>query len=84
MRKDVETYRALTAIRITLVQLLELVENTQVLVGSEAYSGALAVYAQARLTGKGKGLEAVVDELAKRFIRKLQSDPDTPADPPSS
>src|SRR5258706_15112726 len=41
MRKDVEIFKALTPIRIAIVQVLELVENTQVLLGSEAYSGAL-------------------------------------------
>src|SRR6185436_10750883 len=60
MRKDIEAYRALTPIRLALVQLLEKLESTQTLIGSEAYSGALAVYAQTKTTGKGAGLETVV------------------------
>ena len=73
MRKDVETYKLLTAVRLSLTQLLEKVTDTQTLVGSEAYSGALAVYYQAKGASKGLGLEAVTGELAKRFGRKLKA-----------
>ena len=81
MRKDVEAFNSLTPIRFALVQLLELVENTQTLLGSEAYSGALAVYTQAKTTGKGIGLEAVVDELGRRFGRNLKPKTDNPDKP---
>ena len=83
MRKDVETYRSLTAIRLSIVQLLELLENTQLLIGSEAYSGALAVYAQTKISGKGVGLEAVVDELGRRFGRAFRVKQETSTDTPS-
>ena len=83
MRKDVETFRSLTSIRLLVVQLLELLENTQLLVGSEAYSGALAVYTHAKINGKGVGLDTVVDELGKRFLRNFKAKPEDPAEPTS-
>ena len=82
MRKDVDTFKALTPIRIALVQMLELIENTQTLLGSEAYSGALVVYTQAKTLGRGTGLEPVVDELARRFVRNLKQKPDGSDTPP--
>jgi len=39
-------------------------------VGSEAYAAALLVYNYAKASGKGAGLDGVVDELGKRFARK--------------
>src|SRR5262249_42893941 len=83
MRKDVETYKLLTSIRISLTQMLEKVIDTQTLVGSEAYSGALAVYVQTKVAGKGMGLEAVADDLGRRFSRRLQAKPSDSEEPPS-
>src|SRR5262249_24542893 len=72
MRKDADAFRALTGIRLAVAQLLEQLDNTQLLVGSEAYSAALAVYLQTKTTGKGKGLETAADELGRRFVRKIK------------
>ena len=83
MRKDVETYKLLTAVHLSLMQLMEKVADTQTLVGSEAYAGALAVYYQSKGAGKGLGLEGATDELAKRFSRKLKAKPSDSEAPPS-
>ncbi len=84
MRKDIELYTDLTAIRLALVQLLELVESTTTLTGSEAYVGALAVYTQTKNSYLGAGLEAVSDEMGQRFGRKLKPKPENPEKPPTS
>jgi len=71
MNRDVALFESLYPIMLSLNQLQELVEDTCLVVGSEAYSAALVVYASAKQFGKGAGLDAAVDELGKRFARKL-------------
>jgi hypothetical protein len=56
-----------------LAQLNELVEDTVMEVGSEAYTAALLVYNYAKANGAGSGLDGVVDEMGKRFARKSNS-----------
>jgi hypothetical protein len=70
MRRDVELYEALYPIVIALSQLQELLSDTQVTVGSEAYAAALQVYNYAKASGGGAGLDGMVDELGQRFARK--------------
>ncbi len=38
--------------------------------GSQAYAAALIVYNYAKASGKGTGLDSVVDEMGRRFARK--------------
>ena len=73
MKKDVELYEALLPIRIALSRLTELVDETSVLVGSEAYAAGLVVYNYAKTSGKGAALEGVLDEMGKRFARKSKA-----------
>ncbi len=70
MRRDVELFEGLYPVVMALMQLQELLDNTYVAVGSEAYAAALAVYTYVKASGQGAGLEAVVDELGQRFARK--------------
>lgn len=70
MRKDVELYQDLNDISRPLTQLLELVEDTKMDVGSEAYSAALVVYRYAQNSPQGAGLDDVVDDLGRRFARR--------------
>lgn len=70
MRKDVELITQLSPIMTALAQLQELVEDTFLAVGSEAYTAALLVYQYARSAGKGAALDTSLDALSQRFARK--------------
>jgi hypothetical protein len=70
MRKDVQLFEAMYPIVMAFTQLQELLDDTYVMVGSEAYAAALQVYNYAKASGQGSGLDAVVDELGQRFARK--------------
>ncbi len=72
MAKDVALFEALQTIRLSLSQLLELIDDTTTLAGSEAYAAALVVYNYAKATGRTQGLDAAVDELGRRFGRRLR------------
>jgi hypothetical protein len=73
MHKDVELLAALSPIMAALAQLNELVEDTHMEVGSEAYAAALAVYQYARVAGKGAALDGALDSLGQRFARRSRS-----------
>ncbi len=70
MRKDVQLFEALYPVLLSLTQLQELVDDTSLAVGSEAYAAALQVYNYAKASGQGAGLDAVVVEMGQRFARK--------------
>ncbi len=70
MRQDVELFQALHPILLSLTQLQELLDDTYLAVGSEAYAAGLVVYNYAKNSGQGFGLDAVVDEMGRRFARK--------------
>lgn len=70
MKRDVELYQALENISRLLTQLQELVEDTKMTVGSEAYAEALVVYNYAKNSSLGSGLDDVVDDLGRRFARR--------------
>lgn len=72
MRKDVELLGALAPILAALAQLNELVDDTVMAVGSEAYASALLVYQFARAAGKGSALDTALDGMAQRFARKTR------------
>lgn len=81
MRKDVDLLAALEPIMASLSQLSELVEDTYMEVGSEAYASALLVYQFARAAGKGAALDSALDALGQRFARKSHGAAG-PAQPP--
>jgi hypothetical protein len=72
MRRDIELFESLYPILLSLTQLQELVDDTSVAVGSEAYAAGLLVYNYAKASGKGAGLETMVDDLGRRFARKAK------------
>jgi len=55
---------------VALTQLQELVDDTCLAAGSEAYAAALQVYTYAKASGQGGGLDAVIGEMGQRFARK--------------
>ena len=68
MRKDLELFQDLNRISMTLTQLQDLIDDTCMLAGSEAYTAALTVYNSAKTNGmKTKGMEAIVQEMGERF-----------------
>lgn len=81
MRRDVALLNSLQPIVAALSQLSELVEDTHIAIGSEAYTAALLVYQYARSAGKGSALDSALDALGQRFARKSRS---APADPQST
>lgn len=72
MRKDVQLFEALYPLLLSLTQLQELVDDTSLAVGSEAYAAALQVYNYAKTSGQTAGLDAVVEEMGQRFARKAR------------
>ncbi len=78
-QQDVELLAALQPIAAALAQLGELVDDTYLEVGAEAYAAALAVYAYARTGNKGAALDTALDGMARRFARKTSKEPPTPA-----
>jgi hypothetical protein len=72
MRRDMELFEALYPVLLSLTQLQELVDDTSVAVGSEAYAAGLLVYNYAKASGKGAGLDSMVDDLGRRFARKAK------------
>jgi hypothetical protein len=77
---DMALYEDLRSIALALSPLNELVDDTMLEVGSEAYAAALVVYQYAKNAGQGAGLDAVADELSKRFAKKSTPKP-TPVTP---
>jgi len=70
MRQDLALYEALYPILLGLTQLQELVDDTCMAAGSEAYASALAVYGYAKASGDVTGLDAVINEMGRRFTRR--------------
>ncbi len=70
MRRDVELFEKMYPIVVALSQLQELVDDTAMAAGSEAYAAALQVYHYAKASGQGSGLEGMVSEMGQRFARK--------------
>jgi hypothetical protein len=75
MRKDVELFDALLPVVTAFAQLNELLDDSYVAVGSEAYAAALLVYQFVRAAGKGSALDTALDALGRRFARKSRSAP---------
>jgi hypothetical protein len=69
-QQDVNLLAALQPLTAALTQLQELVEDTYLEVGSEAYAAALAVYQYAKASGKGAALDGLIEGMAQRFARK--------------
>ncbi|MBD2461327.1 hypothetical protein H6G89_09735 [Oscillatoria sp. FACHB-1407] len=70
MRRDLELVEALYPILFSIGQLKELIEDTYLLAGSEAYSAARTAYNSARANGKTMGLSEAVDQMGRHFSRK--------------
>jgi hypothetical protein len=81
LQKDVQLFESLYPILLSLTQLQDLVDDTCLAVGSEAYAAALQVYTYAKASGQGTGLETAVEELGLRFARKYRKPKSQAANP---
>jgi uncharacterized protein (UPF0297 family) len=75
MRREVDLIEKLYPVLLSLSQLHELVEDTYMIAGDEAYASARTVYQSAKANGRGIGIDAVVEELGQRFARKPRKSP---------
>lgn len=76
---DLAMFTALEPLRQRVAKLLELVEDTQILAGSEAYLAALEVYHAAKRTGEGAGLDDLLDRVSARFAGRRATPTPAPA-----
>jgi len=74
-RKDYELARSLYDILLALKPIVRALEDAMILAGSEAYEASLIYYAIIKSAAKGKepGIQALYDELHKRFPRGKQA-----------
>jgi hypothetical protein len=70
MRRDFELFEALQPMLLALTRLQELIDDTAVAAGSEAYAAALEVYRYAKANGTVAGLDNLVDEMGQRFAQQ--------------
>lgn len=70
MTADVDLLRGLVTVMTRLQPLYDLIDDTYMLVGSEAYAAALEVYRYAKQAHLGDGLDPLLDTLGKKFARK--------------
>jgi hypothetical protein len=71
MEKDIVLFDKMLRVRLEIGKLFELVDDTTIEVGSEAYTAALTVYDNAKRNGKNTvGMDGALDELSRRFYRK--------------
>lgn len=76
MRKDLELFDDLNGLLMSLTQLQDMVDDTCVLAGSEAYMAALTVYNYAKTSGVSmNGLEPIVDEMREHFRKPRKAKP---------
>lgn len=70
MQKDVDLFDDLYSLRMKLGNLAQKLDDTLAVTGNEAYTAALTVYGSAKMNGKGLGMEADIEDLAKRFAKQ--------------
>jgi len=81
MRKDVDLLEMLPPIIAAISQLRELLNDTYLLAGSDAFAAALEVYAAAQRNGTGEALSESLRNMGRRFDRKPKASKETPAKP---
>jgi hypothetical protein len=81
LRKDVELFEALYPLVMALSQMKDLVQDTYITAGSEAYAASLKIYNYAKSNVDMAGVQRWVDEMGERFTRATKKTPidSTPA-----
>lgn len=75
MRRDVDLLETLPPIIAAIAQLKELLNDTYLIAGSDAFAAALEVYAAARRNGTGEALSESLRNMGRRFERKNKTKP---------
>ena len=78
LKKDLDLFKQLEEITRIIGQLAEMVSDTRMAAGSDAYIAALQVYNTAKMAAASKipGTDAIVKDLAKLFSNQGQHKPD--------
>ncbi|NJN90977.1 MAG: hypothetical protein HC878_11795 [Leptolyngbyaceae cyanobacterium SL_5_14] len=76
-RRDIALFEALNPILQAVSHLRELIEDTQMVVGSEAYAAARLAYKSAKVSGKNQGLDTILEDLSQQFRRPRKAQPPT-------
>lgn len=66
-KRDVELYLQMQRVSLAVEKLNELVQDTTLAVGSDAFVAALRVYRSAQTEGQAAGLDAALQGLGARF-----------------
>ena len=72
-QRDMQLFAELNSILMAVSQLNELIDDTTLAVGSDAYSAALEVYAYAKTARTGTGLDELKAMMSKRFTPRSKS-----------
>ncbi len=67
---DVQLYNALDTVRTRLSPLVEKLDDTMTVTGSDAYLAALEVYRYASTNGEAAGLDELIALMGKRFSHR--------------
>ena len=73
MRKHTELLESLATVRLTLGKICNMVDDTTMLVGAEAFAAARAVYAATKTPFAPAALRTASEELAKAFKTRKRS-----------
>lgn len=76
--RDVLLYGKLSSILMAFTQLQELIDDTRLAVGSDAYTAALEAYAYAK-RGGAPGIDELTALVGRRFKRQGSRNPSEPA-----
>jgi len=69
-QKDAALLQALNSIEVALNPLSEAIDDTLMVVGSEAYASALAAYQYLKAGNQGGQLDGLLDDLGQRFAKR--------------
>ena len=69
MKKDIDFVKATRRVGAALMSLAEMLDDTRMAAGSDAYQAALSIYASAKSAAKQEvpGTQTIVDEMGKLF-----------------
>ena len=70
MKKDVDLLQMLQPILMAANQVQDLIEDTYMQVGSEAYMAALSIYNYTKNSPAGTALDGVAGDMGRRFARR--------------
>ena len=65
--RDMALFDTLHPILQSVNQLKELLEDTQMVAGSEAYATARLAYKSAKINGKNMGMDEIIKDLSRQF-----------------